>query len=127
MMMNTESFMPHGHCYLWTPDILWMNIIGDVLIFLSYTIIPIVIIRVWRQAEEYSGRWMLLMFAVFIFCCGVTHLIDVFTIWHPYYRIENIMKVITGAISAATAVLSIFIAPKLFFAANENKAAESKE
>jgi len=32
----TSDFMPHGHCYFWRPEILWLNVVGDALIFLSY-------------------------------------------------------------------------------------------
>ena len=31
------DYMPHGHCYLWNPGILWTNFISDVLIALAYS------------------------------------------------------------------------------------------
>ena len=35
-----KRFMPHGHCYMWRPDLLWTNVIADGLIALSYVTIP---------------------------------------------------------------------------------------
>ncbi|MDP5041411.1 MAG: GGDEF domain-containing protein, partial [Paraglaciecola sp.] len=37
------DYMPHGHCYWWSPEILWLNVISDVFIALAYFSIPIAI------------------------------------------------------------------------------------
>lgn len=29
------NFMPHGHCYLWPPDVLWLHVGSDTLIAAS--------------------------------------------------------------------------------------------
>ena len=29
-------FMPHGHCYLWVPGLLWLHVISDALIVFAY-------------------------------------------------------------------------------------------
>ena len=34
------DFMPHGYCYLWFPEILWLHVLSDGLIALAYFIIP---------------------------------------------------------------------------------------
>ena len=38
-----SDYMPHGHCYLWKPEILWLNVISDVLITFAYFSFPIAI------------------------------------------------------------------------------------
>ena len=30
-----SDFMPHGHCYFWSPDIVWLQVISDALITLA--------------------------------------------------------------------------------------------
>ena len=35
------DFMPHGFCYLWDPRIVWLHVISDGLIALSYYCIPV--------------------------------------------------------------------------------------
>ena len=36
-MFSTEGFMPHGHCYLWTPSLVWTMVATDTLIFIIST------------------------------------------------------------------------------------------
>jgi hypothetical protein len=31
-----NNFMPHGHCYLWTPSLLWTYVISDLTIGAAY-------------------------------------------------------------------------------------------
>ena len=37
---NSTNFMPHGYCYMWDPRIVWLHVITDALIGLSYYAIP---------------------------------------------------------------------------------------
>ena len=39
-----SEFMPHGHCYLWRPELLWLHAISDCIITLSYYFIPLALI-----------------------------------------------------------------------------------
>ena len=39
--LRPANFMPHGHCYLWRPDVLWLHVGSDTLIALSYYAIPV--------------------------------------------------------------------------------------
>jgi two-component system, NtrC family, sensor kinase len=33
-LIETE-FMPHGYCYLWFPEVLWLHVLSDGLIALA--------------------------------------------------------------------------------------------
>ncbi len=103
--------MPHGHCYLWRPDILWLHIISDVIIATAYFVIPIGLFIIFRSLKDNSARWSFVMFGLFIVFCGLTHLFSIVTIWKPYYLAEGILKAATAAISIATAFL---FAPVVF-------------
>jgi hypothetical protein len=37
----SSDFMPHGYCYLWKPEIVWLNAISDGTITLAYYLIPL--------------------------------------------------------------------------------------
>ena len=50
-------------------------------------------------------------FAAFIAACGVTHLMDIWTIWQPTYWASGIIKAVTAAVSVATAALLIRLVP----------------
>ncbi len=107
-----SDFMPHGHCYLWSPEILWLQVTSDALIGLSYYVIPIILFYFIQRRREVPFSWMFFLFAAFIFSCGTTYLINIWTVWNPVYWLEGSIKLLTGAISMATALLLIPLLPK---------------
>ena len=101
-----EPFMPHGHCYLWEPGLLWTHVISDVLIGLAYVSISATLAyMVARARRDLPYHWMVLAFGVFIIACGATHFIEAWTVWHPDYWFAGIVKVITALASVTTAIL----------------------
>ncbi|HZW08050.1 MAG TPA: hybrid sensor histidine kinase/response regulator, partial [Phycisphaerales bacterium] len=50
-------------------------------------------------------NWMFVLFAAFILACGTTHVFGLMAIWKPYYRLDGVVKLLTGLVSIATAVL----------------------
>lgn len=106
--------MPHGHCFLWRPDLLWSHVIADSVIALAYYSIPLALIYYSRRNSRLSplGRIVIALFCLFIFFCGTTHLVAIWTIWNPDYQLAAIFKVLTAIISAITAVLIWPLIPK---------------
>ena len=88
----STDFMPHGFCYRWAPEVLWLNALADVAITLSYYMIPLALATFVRKRPDVPFHWMFVMFGIFIFGCGTTHLMEVWTIWHPAYRLAGIIK-----------------------------------
>jgi PAS domain S-box-containing protein len=107
-----SEFMPHGHCYLWRPDILWLNVGSDALIALAYFSIPLALTSLVRRRRDLSFGWLFWMFAAFIFLCGSTHLVSIWTVWHGAYGIEGMVKLATAGVSVATAALLWPVLPK---------------
>lgn len=103
--------MPHGHCLLWRPDLLLLHISGDILIALSYALIPMALVYIVYKRDDLKFDRLFWLFAAFIFSCGITHVISLVNIWHGYYFIAGIAKSVTGVISAITAVALIRLVP----------------
>lgn len=95
--------MPHGHCYLWLPDILLLHVISDTVIFLAYFSIPVSLIQVIRRRPDIGFTKLFFWFAAFIFACGLTHLMEVWTVWYGTYRLSGLLKAITAGVSAFAA------------------------
>ena len=94
--------MPHGVCYLWTPSVLWLNVISDGVIAIAYFIIPLLLVRAMhKNLLPFGGLFF--MFSAFIIMCGLTHIMKIVTVWYPVYYLE-------GSIAAITAIISIFTA-----------------
>ncbi|MCB0317533.1 MAG: hypothetical protein KDD56_02165 [Bdellovibrionales bacterium] len=110
-LLNT-NFMPHGHCYLWSPFILWGHAVSDVIIAISYFSIPIVLIYFIQQRDDIVFSRVFILFAVFILACGVGHLLDVWNIWHGDYTLSSVVRIITALASLATASVLWPLLPK---------------
>ncbi|MQA21718.1 response regulator [Rugamonas sp. FT103W] len=108
---DSQGFMPHGHCFLWIPSILWMSVISDALIALAYLTIPVTLLYFIRKRRDMPFDWMFIAFGVFILACGGTHLADIWVIWHPDYWLSVILKAITAVASVVTAIVLVRLVP----------------
>ena len=108
-----SDFMPHGHCYYWRKEILWTGVLSDVVITLAYYAIPLMLIYFVRKRRDLAFNWIFLCFGAFIFLCGTTHLIGVWTVWHGTYRLDVVVKALTALVSIMTAVLLWRLIPKV--------------
>ena len=117
MVNNSESwfdlvFMGHGHCYLWREDLVALHSISDTLIAGSYFTIPLALYVLMHKRKDLEYEWMFLLFALFIFTCGLTHLMAVYNIWNGAYYVSGVLKAITAVVSLATAILIWPLIPK---------------
>ena len=111
-LFSTQEFMPHGVCYLWNPGLIWLHVISDSLIAISYFSIPGTLLYFVHKRKDLAFDWMFLCFAIFIVACGTTHALEVYNIWHPTYWISGGIKAITAFVSVITAILLIRLVPK---------------
>jgi two-component system cell cycle sensor histidine kinase/response regulator CckA len=107
-----SSFMPHGHCFFWTPDILWTHLVSDIVVALAYYLIPAFLIYFVRKRPGLPFPWVFRLFGLFILACGTTHLMGAITLWHPYYRLEGMVKAVTAVASIGTAIALYPLVPR---------------
>lgn len=107
-----EAFIPHGHCYLWKPELVGLHIVSDSLIALAYYSIPLTLFYFVRQRQDLPFDWIFLLFGTFIVACGTTHLMEVWTLWHPTYWLSGAIKLVTAVVSVYTAVLLVPLVPQ---------------
>jgi two-component sensor histidine kinase len=105
-------FIPHGHCYLWVPALVWLHVGTDALIALAYYVMPVVLVYFVRQRPDLPFHWMFLLFGAFIIACGTTHVMSVWNLWYPTYWLSGGVKAGTAAVSLATAGLLVPLVPK---------------
>jgi PAS domain S-box-containing protein len=108
-----ERFMPHGHCYFWEPSVLWSYAISDSIIAIAYFSIPLALSYIYLKRKDFSYVWIMVLFAIFIAGCGITHVFDVINIWKPLYNLDVIARIITALASIATAAVLIKYTPKI--------------
>ena len=108
-----DNFMPHGMCYLWNPKILLMNVVSDGLIAIAYFCIPVALYYFFRNRIDFPFRNVILMFSVFIFTCGLSHLMGIWTVWNGAYGVQGLVKAATALASVATAMMLIPLIPQM--------------
>ena len=105
--------MPHGHCYLWETQVMWLHIISDTLITFAYLTIPVTLVYIVRKRKDLPFNWMFACFGIFILACGLSHAFEVVGSWEPLYRLSGMIKAVTAAASIATAILLVKLIPPL--------------
>jgi len=112
-LFDTTGFMTRNQCGSgWTRSLISIYQVASFFIFVSYMSIPLPTILFWKiRRNDTPGAWILLLFAAFIFFCGIIHINDVFVFYYAPYRFYTLIVVITALISVLTA---LFL-PKIVF------------
>jgi signal transduction histidine kinase/CheY-like chemotaxis protein len=112
-LFDSADLTPHGFCLLWRPELLWLQVVPDALIGISYYSIPLALGYFVSKRRDIAFGWIFWMFAAFILGCGTTHFVEIWTLWQPTYAFQGLVKVATAAISVATAILLWPLLPRV--------------
>src|SRR5436190_122295 len=110
-LWRDDGFLPHGHGYLWNPGLVRLHLISDLLIAAAYFTIPFTLVHFVRKRRDLPFNWMFLCFGIFIAASGMTHAMEILTLWKPYYWLSGIIKAITALASVPTAILLVRLVP----------------
>lgn len=110
--LGTINFIPHGNCYLWKQELIWLHVSSDVLISLAYLSIPILLIYFVGKRKDLTFAPIIILFGAFIISCSLTHIMNIWTIWHPDYWLAGGVKAITAGISTYTAIALVPFLPQ---------------
>lgn len=122
-----SDFMPHGHCYLWQPGVLWLHVLSDLMIALAYLSIPVSLIYFVFKRGDIAFERVFLMFGAFILLCGATHAMEVYTVWRPIYRVAGVVKALAGLVSAGTAIVLWRLMPRMLALPSPSQLREANE
>ncbi len=111
-LLFTANYIPHGHCYLWQRELVALHVISDSAIAIAYFSIPLSLLYVVFKRKDLPFRNIFWLFGAFILSCGTTHVMEVWTLWHPVYWLSGTVKFITALISAYTAFALIPLIPQ---------------
>jgi anti-sigma regulatory factor (Ser/Thr protein kinase) len=108
--------MPRRFCGVWDESLILLHIVSDVIIWLAYLWIPVVMVWAWRRSGKVvrlptAFLLILLLYALFITACGWTHFFDALMFYNPAYRINGLVRVLTAVVSLATAISLVRLIP----------------
>src|SRR3989441_5733048 len=126
-IFTSGGFMPHGHCYLWRPGLVWLHVVSDSLIGLAYVAISVTLAYLVSRIRNIPFNWMFLGFGLFIVACGGTHFMEVWTLWQPRYWLSGDIKLITAAASLTTAFALPPLIPKVLAMIQDAKLSKERK
>jgi signal transduction histidine kinase len=123
-----NGFTPHGYCLLWEPGLVWLYVVSDTLIGVSYVAISFLLaFLVHKARHEIPFHRVFLAFGAFIIACGSTHFMDVWTLWTPTYWLAGSLKLVTAVASVATAIALPPFLPKALTMITEAKVSRERK
>jgi signal transduction histidine kinase len=126
-LLKPDEFMPHATCYLRNPRMIWLHVTSDLAIGIAYVCISTTLgYLVWKASKDIPFHWMFLAFGLFIVTCGLTHFMEVWTVWTPLYWLAGYVKVICAVASVTTALALFPLVPKVFALINSVKVSEQR-
>jgi anti-sigma regulatory factor (Ser/Thr protein kinase) len=109
--------MPRRYCGVWSPSLIALHVVSDVLIWLAYLWIPLVMVWAYRSHRRdlllHAPTYLIfLLYTVFITACGWTHFFDALMFVDPVYRLNGVVRALTAIVSVATAVSLVQLVPR---------------
>lgn len=121
----SSRYLPHIYCYLGTPTLVWSHVIADSIIAFSYLAISFTLATIaYRFWRELPFQRMFVAFCLFIIACGLTHFMEVVTVWDPVYVLSAVVKGFTAAASMATAITLPFVVPAILVTVRKSRDSE---
>ena len=112
-LFDSAGLMPHGVCFLWREELVYMHLFSDLVTALAYFSLPVFLVVLVRRRPELGMNKVIALFALFIFFCGLTHLANIWVLWVPDYLAQGVLKLATGIVSVFTAFVVWPLLPKL--------------
>lgn len=110
-LFDTSDWPPRWHCSNWPQFHGWLYIISDLLIWSAYFAIPLFILKYITRKVNAQFVRLYFLFAAFILACGSTHLLDAITFWYPAYRLNALVRFVTGVVSWVTVFQVVTLLP----------------
>ena len=109
--------MPRTLCGLWSPGQIALHVVSDVIIWLSYLWIPMIMIVSCLKNRKtirlhHTMQFLVLLYVIFITACGWTHFFDALMFYHPVYNINGVVRAVTAVASLGTAVTMVWLIPR---------------
>jgi signal transduction histidine kinase len=90
----------------------WLHLLSDSIIALAYYSIPLTLLYFVQKRQDLPFLQVFWLFGAFIVACGTTHLMEVWTLWHPTYWLSGAIKALTAVISLYTAAILVPLVPQ---------------
>lgn len=96
---DPARFVPRGHCGLWDEKVMVLYMVSNVLIWAAFMLIPTILLFMTTDYQAIvRDKPLRVIFATFIFFCGLGHLEGVFSFYWPTYHLYAIWDMLTAIV-----------------------------
>jgi signal transduction histidine kinase/DNA-binding NarL/FixJ family response regulator/HPt (histidine-containing phosphotransfer) domain-containing protein len=106
-LLEPSDFAPLGACLQWQPILLWLAAASDFVIGAAYFTVPLALLAFLRQRRDMPNMPLFGLFVGFILLSGMSHLLDLLTLFVPAYSLATLFKTAT-AIAAVLAAAALW-------------------
>jgi signal transduction histidine kinase len=104
----------------------WLQVLSNLLIGLAYVSISLTLYYIVRRIRDIPFQWVYWAFGIFIISCGLTHFMDVLTVWSPFYWIDGSIRAVTAVASVGTGALLFPLVPRAIALADTARIAHER-
>src|SRR5262245_14988472 len=108
-LFSTETFMPRGHSYLWTPSLVVTELATNAVIALATAAIAVALQRASARAGSRGEKFGYAVLAVFALALAGAHVLDTLVIWTPLYGVDAVVR----SVAAVAAVVAAIVVPRV--------------
>ncbi|MGD2180519.1 GAF domain-containing protein [Lusitaniella coriacea] len=98
------QFIPSNCGYFGQTSFITLSIIGDSLLAAVYFCIPAILAYCTCQRRDIPFVRTFHLFGIFLLFCGVSNLLDIWTLWHPIGWIAAVEKAIAAVLGCLTTI-----------------------
>lgn len=108
-LFSVEGFVPRTMCGpSWTGQLIAVHRISDLIIFSCYLLMFGALFSMVHARKQLVSPVGLVVYALFILACGVTHLTNQMMFTWPAYRLDGAVKMVCAVISLIAAVWTYY-------------------
>ena len=97
-----------------TKGLFGLHLFSNAFISVSAFSMAFCLVYIVWQRKDVPFNWIFFLFAAFIFSCGISHIIDIWNLWHLNYWLSGYVRAIAALISLLTAIFLLNLLPKIF-------------
>lgn len=127
LIFDPSSYAAQGQAMNWPPALIAVHAMADAVIAVSLVAISVALVRFVtgrRDLMRMRVFWLLVAFAL---AGAVTHLAGLATLWNPVHGIEGVVKLVTAAVSVATAIVAWGVVGKVLKAGHARTARDDDD
>ena len=111
-LLFPQKLILHEQCYLWQPELVWLHLVSDVLIALTYYSLSVMLVYCIHKRRDVPFQGIFFVLSALSITGGTTHLVAVWMLFSPVYWLSGFTKAITATVSLFTALAFGSVIPK---------------